>query len=73
MKESKKSKASTISNKKGRGKNNNTTNKTKPKNGSKILKVIGKAMPYILTIASVVVLFSLIGLLGGLGTAIKNV
>ncbi len=73
MKESKKSKASTISNKKGRGKNNNTTNKTKPKNGSKILKIIGKAMPYILTISSVVVLFSLIGLLGGLGMAIKNV
>lgn len=73
MKESKKSKASTISNKNGRGKNNNETNKTKPKNGSKILKVISKSMPYILTISSVVVLFSLIGLLGGLGTVIKNV
>ena len=73
MKESKKSKASTISNKNGRGSKNNKASQPKTKNGSKILKVISKSMPYILTISSVVVLFSLIGLLGGLGTVIKNV
>lgn len=63
-------------NKKANIKNNKSSknNKnTKNQNGSNILKAVSKAMPYILTVSFVVLLFSLIGLLGSLGTVLKNV
>lgn len=43
------------------------------KKESKALKIINKLMPYVLTILFVVLLFSLVGFLGGFGTATKNV
>ncbi|MBQ4511295.1 MAG: hypothetical protein II984_11270, partial [Clostridia bacterium] len=70
MKESKKSKAAAVSPK--RNENYKSNKSKKAKKGSGILKAIGRAMPYILTILCVVSLFSLVGLLGNFGSAIKN-
>lgn len=43
------------------------------KKSSPVLKFISKAMPYILTVLSVVLLFSLAGLLSQFGTSVKDV
>ena len=40
---------------------------------SRVLKIINKLMPYVLTVSFVVILFSLVGFLGAFGTGVKNI
>jgi len=51
-------------------KNNKSQQKNKP---SRALQILNKLMPYILTVSFVVLLFSLVGFLGGFGISVKNV
>lgn len=58
-------------------KNKNVNNKQSTSKSKKkqpiIFKVINKIMPYILTIAFVILLFSMVGFLGNFGMATKNI
>ena len=61
-------------NNKPNSKNNSRSNSKNKKNQpSRFKKVLNKLMPYILTVSFVVILFSLVGFLGGFGTGVKNV
>lgn len=61
------------SNNKKRQSANNKSKQSPNKKSSNVLKFTSKAMPYILTVIAVVLLFSFIGLLGNTGKFIKDI